>query len=31
VDRFEKLERDEKIERLLGELKQKQGRMLEAG
>jgi phage shock protein A len=29
-DRFEKLERDEKIERLLGELKQKQ-RMLEAG
>src|SRR6185437_13739575 len=31
VDRFEKLERDEKIERLLDELKQKQGRMLEAG
>lgn len=30
-DRFEKIERDEKIERLLGELKQKQGRMLEAG
>jgi phage shock protein A len=30
-DRFAKLERDEKIERLLGELKQKQGRMLEAG
>lgn len=30
-DRFEKLEREEKIERLLGELKQKQGRMLEAG
>lgn len=30
-DRFVKLERDEKIERLLGELKQKQGRMLEAG
>jgi phage shock protein A len=31
ADRFERLERDEKIERLLGELKQKQGRMLEAG
>lgn len=30
-DRFTKLERDEKIERLLGELKQKQARMLEAG
>lgn len=30
-DKFERLERDEKIERLLGELKQKQGRMLEAG
>jgi phage shock protein A len=30
-DRFAKLERDEKVERLLGELKQKQGRMLEAG
>lgn len=30
-DRFEKLERDEKIERLLGELKQKSNRMLEAG
>jgi phage shock protein A len=30
-DRFVKLERDEKIERLLGELKQKSGRMLEAG
>ncbi len=29
-DKFERLERDEKIERLLGELKQKQ-RMLEAG
>ncbi|HSU18288.1 MAG TPA: PspA/IM30 family protein [Acidobacteriaceae bacterium] len=30
-DRFSKLERDEKIERLLDDLKQKQGRMLEAG
>jgi uncharacterized Ntn-hydrolase superfamily protein len=30
-DRFERLERDEKIERLLDDLKQKQGRMLEAG
>ncbi|MFC6645142.1 PspA/IM30 family protein [Granulicella cerasi] len=30
-DRFAVLERDEKVERLLGELKQKQARMLEAG
>jgi len=30
-DDFAKMERDEKVERLLGELKQKQGRMLEAG
>lgn len=30
-DRFERLERDEKIERLLDDMKQKQGRMLEAG
>ena len=30
-DRFSKLERDEQIERLLEDLKQKQGRMLEAG
>ena len=30
-DRFAKLEREEKVERLLGELKQKQARMLEAG
>ena len=30
-DKFAKLERDEKVERLLGELKQKQARMLEAG
>lgn len=30
-DRFEVLERDEKVERLLGELKQKQARMLQAG
>ena len=30
-DDFVKMERDEKVERLLGELKQKQGRMLEAG
>jgi hypothetical protein len=30
-DDFTKMERDEKVERLLGELKQKQGRMLEAG
>jgi len=30
-DKFAELERDEKVERLLGELKQKQSRMLEAG
>lgn len=30
-DRFAKLERDEKVERLLSELKQKSNRMLEAG
>ena len=30
-DRFHVLERDEQVERLLGELKEKQGRMLEAG
>jgi hypothetical protein len=30
-DKFERLERDEKIERLPGELKQKSNRMLEAG
>ncbi|MDE1155034.1 MAG: PspA/IM30 family protein [Acidobacteriaceae bacterium] len=30
-DRFETMEREEQVERLLGELKQKQGRMLEAG
>jgi phage shock protein A len=30
-ERFARLERDEKVERLLGELKQKQARMLEAG
>jgi len=30
-DQFHVLERDEQVERLLGELKEKQGRMLEAG
>ena len=30
-DKFHVLERDEQVERLLGELKEKQGRMLEAG
>ncbi len=30
-DKFAKLERDEKVDKLLGELKQKQSRMLEAG
>jgi len=30
-DDFAKMERDEKVERLLGELKQKQSRMLQAG
>lgn len=30
-DRFTAMERDEAVERLLGELKEKQGRMLEAG
>ena len=30
-DKFAKLERDDKVEKLLGELKQKQSRMLEAG
>ena len=30
-DRFAKLDRDEKVDKLLGELKQKQARMLEAG